>query len=46
MLDSNPEVKEIKENYYSNKTPNLNGSRSHRPNKSSSLLIKFRERKQ
>ena len=28
MLDSNPEVHQIKENFYSNKTPSLTGSKN------------------
>lgn len=39
MLDSNPEVRAIKENYYSNKTASLNGSKTNRPTKSSLYII-------
>ena len=35
MLNSNPEIFEIKENYYSNKTPSLGGSKSQRQVKAS-----------
>jgi len=42
MLDSNPEIKEIKENYYSNRTP----SKSQRQVKASILNDLSRKRKQ